>query len=157
RYAFAPGMHVVAEIHQGQRTVLMTLVPSHEKLRAEVMVENEDVGFVHEGQTAKIKVAPYPFQKYGLIDGRVVHVSADASDAQAQNHGAEENNTKPQPSLTYKAIVELNAQVIERDGRRYALTPGMHVVAEIHQGQRTVLEYLLSPVRGVFHEAMRER
>ncbi|MGH8533337.1 MAG: HlyD family type I secretion periplasmic adaptor subunit, partial [Gammaproteobacteria bacterium] len=61
------------------------------------------------------------------------------------------------PSLTYKAIVELNAQVIARDGRRYALTPGMHVVAEIHQGSRTVLEYLLSPVRGVLHEAMRER
>lgn len=138
-------------------TVLMTLVPSHEKLRAEVMVKNEDVGFVHEGQPAKIKVAPYPFQKYGLIEGRVVHVSADANDAQAQNHGAEESKTKPQPSLTYKAIVELAAQVLERDGRRYALTPGMHVVVEIHQGSRTVLEYLLSPVRGVFHEAMRER
>ncbi len=138
-------------------TVLMTLVPSHEKLRAEVMVKNEDVGFVHEGQTAKIKVAPYPFQKYGLIEGRVVHVSAEASDAQPQNRGAEEGKAKPQPSLTYKAIVELNAQVIERNGRRYALTPGMHVVAEIHQGQRTVLEYLLSPVRGVFHEAIRER
>ncbi|MGH8568892.1 MAG: HlyD family type I secretion periplasmic adaptor subunit, partial [Gammaproteobacteria bacterium] len=138
-------------------TVLMTLVPSHEALRAEVMVKNEDVGFVHQGQPAKIKMAPYPFQKYGLIEGRVVHVSADANDAQAQNHGAEESKAKPQPSLTYKAIIELNAQVIERDGRRYTLTPGMHVVAEIHQGSRTVLEYLLSPVRGVLHEAMRER
>ncbi|MGH8654578.1 MAG: HlyD family efflux transporter periplasmic adaptor subunit [Gammaproteobacteria bacterium] len=138
-------------------TVLMTLVPSNEKLRAEVMVKNEDVGFVHQGQTAKIKIAPYPFQKYGLIEGRVVHVSADANDAQPQNHAAEESKAKPQPSLTYKAIVELNAQVLERDGRRYAFAPGMHVVAEIHQGQRTVLEYLLSPVRGVFHEAMRER
>ncbi|MGH8545997.1 MAG: HlyD family type I secretion periplasmic adaptor subunit [Gammaproteobacteria bacterium] len=138
-------------------TVLMTLVPSHEALRAEVMVKNEDVGFVHQGQPAKIKMAPYPFQKYGLIEGRVVHVSADANDAQAQNHGAEESKAKPQPSLTYKAIIELNAQMIGRDGRRYTLTPGMHVVAEIHQGSRTVLEYLLSPVRGVLHEAMRER
>ncbi|MGH8657673.1 MAG: HlyD family type I secretion periplasmic adaptor subunit [Gammaproteobacteria bacterium] len=97
-------------------TVLMTLVPSHEKLRAEVMVKNEDVGFVHAGQPAKLKVAPYPFQKYGLIEGRVAHVSADANDAQPQNHGAEESKTKPQPSLTYKAIVELNAQVIETEG-----------------------------------------
>ncbi len=138
-------------------TVLMTLVPSHEKLRAEVMVKNQDVGFVHQGQTAKIKVAPYPFQKYGLIEGHVVHVSADANDAQPQHPAAEESKAKPPLSLTYKAIVELATQVLERDGRRYALTPGMHVVAEIHQGQRTVLEYLLSPVRGVFHEAMRER
>ena len=34
-------------------------------------------------------------------------------------------------------------------GEKLALTPGMLVAAEIHQGRRTVLEYLLSPVRKV--------
>jgi hemolysin D len=33
----------------------------------------------------------------------------------------------------------------------------MLVVAEIHQGDRTVLEYLLSPVQKVAAEAARER
>jgi HlyD family secretion protein len=33
----------------------------------------------------------------------------------------------------------------------------MQVVAELHQGRRTVMEYLLSPVRKAFHEAARER
>jgi HlyD family secretion protein len=33
----------------------------------------------------------------------------------------------------------------------------MLVTAEIHQGQRSVLEYLLSPVRKVSQEAGRER
>jgi HlyD family secretion protein len=42
-------------------------------------------------------------------------------------------------------------------GESLALTPGMLVTAEIHQGQRTVLEYLLSPVRKVAQEAARER
>jgi HlyD family secretion protein len=37
------------------------------------------------------------------------------------------------------------------------LTPGMAVQAEIHQGRRTVLEYLLSPVQKVANEAGRER
>jgi HlyD family secretion protein len=33
----------------------------------------------------------------------------------------------------------------------------MQVVAEIHQGKRTVLEYLLSPAQRAFQEAGRER
>ena len=42
-------------------------------------------------------------------------------------------------------------------GEKLALNPGMLITAEIHQGQRTVIEYLLSPVRKVAHEAARER
>jgi hypothetical protein len=37
------------------------------------------------------------------------------------------------------------------------LVPGMQINAEIHIGTRTVLEYLLSPVQKVAHEAGRER
>lgn len=46
---------------------------------------------------------------------------------------------------------------IDSDGVRYPLAPGMQVSAEIHLGTRTVLEYLLSPVRKAWHEAGRER
>jgi hemolysin D len=46
---------------------------------------------------------------------------------------------------------------LESDGRRYKLAPGMQVNAEIHLGQRTVMEYLLSPVSKAWHEAGRER
>jgi hemolysin D len=42
-------------------------------------------------------------------------------------------------------------------GRALAIAPGMQVVAEINQGRRTVLEYLLSPVQKATQEAGRER
>ena len=42
-------------------------------------------------------------------------------------------------------------------GETLALNPGMLVTAKIHQGQRTVIEYLVSPVRKVAQEAARER
>ena len=48
---------------------LLTLVPEDEPLLAEVMIQNDDVGFVHAGQTVKLKLATYPFQKYGMLDG----------------------------------------------------------------------------------------
>ncbi len=61
-------------------TVLMTIVPAEEPLRAEVWISNEDRGFVREGQTVRLKIRPYPFQKYGMVEGVVQHVSADATE-----------------------------------------------------------------------------
>lgn len=46
---------------------------------------------------------------------------------------------------------------IDVEGHPQPLEAGMQVSAEIIIGQRTVLEYLLSPVRKVVHEAGRER
>jgi len=138
-------------------TVLMTLVPSNETLQAEVIVKNQDIGFVHEGQSAKLKFAAYPFQKYGLIEGKVVHVSADASDLPAATEDESGGEGVKQTTLGYKVILQLSAQSIEKQSNRFDLSAGMQVTAEINQGTRTVMQYLLSPAQGVFHESFRER
>jgi HlyD family secretion protein len=135
-------------------TVLMTLVPQDEPLQAQVMVRNDDAGFVHEGQRVKLKLAAYPFQKYGMVEGTVLHLGADAIDMQPAQAG---DRPAARPAQGYKAIVALDSQVLERDGAKLRLAPGMQVVAEIHQGKRSVLEYLLSPAQRAFHEAGRER
>ena len=144
-------------------TVLLTLVPKDEVLRAEVWVSNEDIGFVRQGLPVKLKFAAFPFQKYGMVDGVVEHVSADAADSNTGN-GASTNqsNGRTQP-LVYKALVKLNAMHLEGkqsgapDGARLALSAGMQTNAEILLGTRSVMEYLLSPVRKAWHEAGRER
>ena len=133
--------------------VLLTLVPKGEQLLAEVQVKNEDVGFVQAGQQVRVKVAAYPFQKYGLIEG---HIQTLAPDAQT-------NNSYPgQPAPQgYKALVKLDTQFLESlngdTSQRKGLEAGMQVAAEIHQGRRTIMEYLLSPVQKVSAEAGRER
>lgn len=139
--------------------VLLTLVPKGEQLVAEVQIKNEDVGFVQPGQAVQLKLAAYPFQKYGLMQGTVQTVAADAQ-AISQNNAM----TMPQGGGSpagYKAIVKLKTQQLEtRSGdevKRYPLEPGMQVAAEINQGHRTVMEYLLSPVSKAVHEAGRER
>lgn len=138
-------------------TVLVSLVPHDEPLQAEVLVKNQDVGFVYPNQKTKIKLAAYPFQKYGMIEGTVIRVGADASDSAppaADNSGEDQ---QPAPALTYKVLIRLAAQHLEMEGDKLRLSPGMQVVAEIHQGRRTVMEYLLSPVQKAFHDAGRER
>lgn len=140
-------------------TVLMMLVPNSEALQAEVWVRNEDAGFVHRNQSVKLKLAAFPFQKYGMIDGQVAHVSADASDMPNRNAGEIQNQASSQvaPQSTYRALITLKTQTLDTDIERLQLSPGMQTVAEIKLGDQTVLEYLLSPVRKAFHEAGRER
>jgi HlyD family secretion protein len=137
-------------------TILMTLVPSGEILRAEVWVGNQDVGFIHTGEPVKIKFAAYQFQKYGMVEGKVAHLSADASDNNQQQQQTG-NKTGSNLPFAYRALIDLKQQHLTADGVRHSLTPGMQVTAEIHLGTRTILEYLLSPVLGAFQEAGRER
>src|SRR3954470_13648073 len=135
-------------------SVLLTIVPEDEPLRAEVWVTNLDRGFVHAGQIVKVKVAPYPFQKYGMVEGVVIHVGADSTEQSANESGAE---AKAPPTHRFRSLVELKSQYLDAAGVKHRLSPGMQVDAEIKLGDRTVLEYVLSPVRKAFSEAAHER
>jgi len=141
-------------------TVLLSIVPEHEPLVAEVLIRNDDVGFVHTHQTVKIKLAAYPFQKYGLLDGKILQVWPDASDANASSGQAPHSNeasAPPEAASGFKALVSLDRQTLTGAGESLNLVAGMQVVAEIREGRRTVLQYLLSPIQGALHDGGRER
>ena len=138
-------------------TVLLSIVPENEPLVAEIMIKNDDVGFVYPQQKVKVKLASYPFAEYGMLDGVVTRIQADSdSDTQSQNKDQSKDRQLPSPSV-YKAIVSLSSQVLESEGKNLKLVPGMQVVAEINQGSRTVMRYLLSPVSKTLDESGHER
>jgi len=64
---------------------------------------------------------------------------------------------EPGPIYFYRALINLGSGHLESQGRQLRLIPGMQVNAEIPPGTQSVLEYLLSPVQKVAHEAGRER
>jgi HlyD family secretion protein len=134
-------------------TILLTIVPLDEPLVAEVWIRNADAGFVQSNQKARIKIAAYPFQKYGLLDGVVKQVGADAQARSDSSSSA----LKAEQDAAYRALISLDRGYLEGEVAKLRLVPGMQVSAEIHLGTRTVLEYLLSPVQKVVHEAGRER
>lgn len=138
-------------------TVLLSIVPENEQLVAEIMIRNEDVGFVHPEQHVKVKLAAYPFAEYGMMDGEVTRIQADSdSETQSQSKDHSKDKSQAQPS-GYKAIISFKSQVLEAEGKKLRLVPGMQVVAEINQGSRTVMKYLLSPVRKTLDESGHER
>jgi hemolysin D len=132
-------------------TILLNLVP----VRAEVSIRNEDIGFVRAGQSVRIKLATFPFQRYGLLEGKVLSVSADSL-PENQNR-LSGNDGGPSGPPGYRGIVLLDAQTLVGGMGEFAVGAGMQVTAEIVEGRRTVMEYLLSPVKRVVSEAGRER
>lgn len=139
-------------------TVLLTLVPENEPLVAEVMVKNDDVGFVYPHQKAKVKIAAYPFEEYGMLDGEVTYVGADASERNGQPSETSSNRASAGKSaLSYKVLVALNSQTLAAQGKKFKLMPGMRVTVEINQGSRSVMEFLLSPVEKTLFDSGHER
>ena len=57
----------------------------------------------------------------------------------------------------FPATLTLAQTVIDVDGKRIGLSPGMNVTAEIKTGKRRVIEYLLSPVQRSLNESLGER
>ncbi|MFT7558962.1 MAG: hemolysin D [Flavobacteriales bacterium] len=58
--------------------VLMQIVPNQGYLEVEAVLQNKDVGFVHKGLKAEVKIHTFPFTKYGLVDAEVIDITADA-------------------------------------------------------------------------------
>ena len=50
------------------------------------------------------------------------------------------------PPAGCRALVALDAPYLERDGKRFRVSAGMVVSAEVNLGSRTVMEYLLSQI-----------
>jgi hemolysin D len=143
---------------------LVVLVPEDSRLEIEAMVANRDVGFVHAGQAAEIKVDAFNFTKYGLLHGRVLSVSQDAITQQNQQRpgnkpeGAENDTSEPAgQQLVYSMRVSLDRAQIQVDDKLTDLAPGMAVTVEVKTGSRRIIDYLLSPLLKYRQESLRER
>src|SRR5262249_11379730 len=71
---------------------LRVVVPAGRPIEIEAMIQNKDVGFVHDDDAAEIKIDTFNFTKYGLLHGKVLSVSGDSiqrdKPAAAQQNGA---------------------------------------------------------------------
>jgi hemolysin D len=144
---------------------LLVVVPSDSRLEIEAMVSNSDIGFVHAGQEAEIKVDTFNFTRYGLLHGQVLTVSQDAvirdrPQDRSSDRGPGAPNETSEPSgqeLNYSARISLDRTQMQVDERMVDLSPGMAVTVEIKTGSRMILSYLLSPLLRYRQESLRER
>jgi len=144
---------------------LLVLVPTDSRLEIEAMVSNRDIGFVHSGQEAEIKVDTFNFTHYGLLHGKILGVSQDAVIRDRQEERSDDrplgtHNDTSEPKgqeLNYSARISLDRTQMQVDERMVNLSPGMAVTVEIKTGSRTILSYLLSPLLRYRQVVLRER
>jgi hemolysin D len=157
-------IHTVGGVVTPAQALLM-IVPSDSRLEIEALVSNRDIGFVHAGQQAEIKIDTFNFTRYGLLHGAVLNVSQDAilrdqpqDRANDRRPGAQNDSSEPKgQELNYSARISLDHAKMQVDERTVDLSPGMAVTVEIKTGTRTILSYLLSPLLRYQQEVLHER
>jgi adhesin transport system membrane fusion protein len=125
---------------------LISIVPLKDSLLIEASVLPQDIGFIHEGDPASIKVSAYDYSIYGSIPGVVLRISPDAV----------QDPKDPQRSY-YRVHIRAHKNTIEHHGKTYTLIPGETVQADIITAKRTVMQYLLKPLAKSLSDPMRER
>ncbi|MBP1427789.1 HlyD family type I secretion periplasmic adaptor subunit, partial [Providencia rettgeri] len=123
---------------------LMAVVPNNHVQLAEIKILNKDIGFIHEGLRAEVKIDAFPYTRYGTVEGEVISVSRDST--------LDENL-----GLVFLGQIGLKQKELVVDGESIELTPGLSIVAEIKTDKRRIIDYLLSPINEYTSNAMREK
>ena len=130
--------HTVGGVVTPAQTLLV-VVPSDSRLEIEAMVSNRDIGFVHAGQQAEIKVDTFNFTRYGLLHGEVLSVSSDAIPRERPEERPEEREPREAaqalvgPAPLERRVVELVDAEPEHEKHRHqqhATEDGVEPVAD---------------------------
>jgi HlyD family secretion protein len=123
---------------------IMLIVPDADNLQAEAKVNPQDIDQLEVGQTAVLRFSAFNSRTTPEINGTVTRVSADTT-------------TDQRTGQSYYTIrISLPPQEVVRLGN-VKLLPGMPVEAFVQTGERTVISYLVKPLRDQFMRAFREK
>ena len=123
---------------------LMMIAPENEELIVEAMILNKDIGFVRVGDPVSVKLEAYSFTRYGLIEGELTMISADA---------IMDERLGP----IFPAEVKLSKPYVGEGNLKRSIQSGMNATAEVKTGDRRIIDFILSPIAKASKEAARER
>jgi HlyD family secretion protein len=129
---------------------LVSMVPAQGELVAEIRVDASEISFVKRDADVRVKIDAFPFQKFGLIQGKLGRLSADALESAAAG-------VSSGPQNYYSGLVDLKSFDPALRTPDIELKPGMTLTAEIMTQKRSVLSYITYPLRQIRSEAMNER
>ncbi|MBF0296854.1 MAG: HlyD family type I secretion periplasmic adaptor subunit [Magnetococcales bacterium] len=128
----------------GPGQAVMEIVPVEDQLVIEARLQVQEIGYVHVGQPAWVTLDSQDAILFGRLAGRVEGVGPDAL-------------MVADGKTFYRIRIVTEQNRFERAGRIYALYPGVQVVCQILIGNRTVLEYLLTPWMRFWRATFQER
>ena len=123
---------------------IVELIPLDDSLLVEARIRPKDIAFIRPGQEASVKITAYDFTVYGALDGHVEQIGADTvQDEQGETF--------------YLIRVRTDKNYLGTSEDPLPIIPGMVASVDILTGQKTVMDYILKPLRKMRESALRER
>lgn len=124
---------------------ILDLVPIEDTLTVQAYIKPSDIGFIHPGQRAIVKISAYDYSIYGGLNAEVKTISADAI-------------TDQRGSSFYEVKLEtVKDAFVDKKGKSLEIIPGMTVTVNIITGKKSVMDYLMKPFLKARYNALRER
>ena len=113
------------------------IAPSNARAVLRIEIAEQDRAFLREGLPVKLKFSAFPYQRYGLINGRLEYISP-ATKASPQ--------TK-QPVYEGRVTLERDHYLVA--DKKYPLRYGMTATAEVVVRERRLVDIALDPFRQI--------
>lgn len=117
------------------------ITPIEDSLTIEAKIKSSDRAFIWPNQKVSVEITAYDFSKYGLLNGKLVSISPDSFEDKIGN-------------VYYVAKIEADKNEFAPD---LPILPGMVANINVLTGKKTILEYLLKPLKDISKNALIEQ
>ncbi len=123
---------------------LVEIAPSNDTLLVDAKIRPSDIAFIRPGQAATVKLTAYDYSIYGGLDAVLERISADTIIDESGEH-------------FFQIQVRTERNYLGSSTDPLPIIPGMTATVDIMTGRKTVMDYLLKPLKRAQANALRER
>lgn len=121
------------------------VVPLDDRLLVEAYVAPQNIAFLRVDQPVRVKITAYDFTRYGMLEGRILRIGANAIRRDERDEAE-----------VFVITVQTEGAILDADGGQVQILPGMTAEVDILAGKRRVIDYLLQPLERVRARAFQD-
>lgn len=116
------------------------ITPVEDKLVIEAKIKSSDRAGIWSGQKVSIEITAYDFSRYGLLEGKIISIAPDSTEDKVGN-------------VYYNIKVEAKKLSFSENA---PILPGMVANVNILTGKKTILRYLIKPLKDIAQNSLTE-
>jgi len=116
------------------------ITPIGASLSIEAQIKTSDRAMIWEGQKVSVEITAFDFSKYGMLEGKLVSISPDSF-------------TDERGNSYYQVKVKTTEASFSQDE---PVLPGMVANLNILTGKKSILEYILKPLKDIKSQSLKE-
>ncbi len=120
--------------------IVVEITPLDGSLMIEARIKTSDRALIWEGQDVSVEITAFDFSRYGTLEGKLVYISPDSFTDKSGNN-------------FYEAKVKTTKSSF---GENELVLAGMIANINIKTGKKSILEYILKPLKDIQTKSLRE-